>query len=411
MLVNRTRSDPSLRHREKQIDLNLAYGSIPPDLASRTDLDAPAPTASSVPPEQREAQARTLLQRIDTLLTEAECLHHTATHIISHLQSNPEAAAAVALTLAELSHLLTKMSPAFLGVVKGGFPAVFALLASPQFLVGVGVAVGVTVVMFGGWKIVKRIREARKEKEEAVAFEMAAIPNEQSGRGGGGVGAAGYHHGAAFAGGAGGFDEALVLEEELSTIESWRRGIVPFGEDESADMELISPEAERAVRARHREETDVAGGADARTERSARTHRTSKSTKTHRNKRSHRRRQTGEGDEDNIPERKSTRSFKERERVSDRGSDAGTRDDNRDDDERSDRSHRSHRSSRSKGTARIGLRVIEDASQDHDNTLEAALRPKEKEKKGNMLKQLFRKKKEKEDREKEKGETAVSVLV
>ena len=42
-----------------------------------------------------------------------------------------------------------------------------------------------------------------------------------------------------------GFDEALVLEEELSTIESWRRGIVPFGEDEQAEAD-VDEEAEAA---------------------------------------------------------------------------------------------------------------------------------------------------------------------
>src|SRR5262249_50896919 len=99
--VHRSRSDPSLRHREKEIDMHLAYGPTPPDLADRVDLD-PAYQA-----QQKEQRARNLVQHVEGLLDEAHCVHHTATSIIAHLQKNPEAAAAVALTLAELSALLT----------------------------------------------------------------------------------------------------------------------------------------------------------------------------------------------------------------------------------------------------------------------------------------------------------------
>lgn len=149
--------------------MNLAYGSIPPDLADRVDLD-PAYQAA-----EKETKARNLVGKIEDLLVEAQCLHHTATHIIEHLQGKPEAAAAVALTLAELSALLGKMSPSFLAVIKGGSPAIFALLASPQFLIAAGLTVGVTVVMFGGWKIIKRIKEA---KEAEAAIRMAPMAFE-----------------------------------------------------------------------------------------------------------------------------------------------------------------------------------------------------------------------------------------
>ncbi|CAK7245235.1 MAG: hypothetical protein STHCBS139747_006808 [Sporothrix thermara] len=161
--------------------MDLAYGDIPPDLGLRVDLDP-----------------------------------------VDH----PEAAAAVALTLAELSALLSKLSPAFLGAVKGGSPAVFALLASPQFLIGTSIAVGVTVILFGGWKIVKRISEVRTAREDAkLAFESAdqAKAQQQPNMGSGPVPALAASNAPALCPEA--YDEALVLEEELSTIESWRRGI------------------------------------------------------------------------------------------------------------------------------------------------------------------------------------------
>ncbi|KAL2158787.1 hypothetical protein VTH06DRAFT_3979 [Thermothelomyces fergusii] len=160
-LVHRPRSDPVVT-KKKSIDLNLAYGDIPPDLESRVDLDpdrgrepAHNDDDARLPPveDPQEAKALSLMDRIEEYLEEAHCIQKTASGMIESLQQNPDAAAAVALSLAELSSLLGRLSPAFLSFLKGGSPAVFALLASPQFLIGTSIAVGVTVVMFGGWKI------------------------------------------------------------------------------------------------------------------------------------------------------------------------------------------------------------------------------------------------------------------
>lgn len=386
---SRVASEPSLcttaasktKKKKKEIDMNLAYGNIPPDLASRTDLGPVTPAEEQDLARQEEAkkeeEARNLMNRIDTLLDEAHCVQHTATSIIDHLQRKPEAAAAVALLLAELSTLLKTMSPGFLGIVKGGSPAIFALLASPQFLIGVGVAVGVTVIFFGGWKIVKRIQAAKAiaaEKEaDKQAFEMQDQPplvHEQRPES-----AFRYEPGHDFGpAGPGSYDDALLvddefaLDEELSTIETWRRGIVPTGEDEeSVDLELITPEAVRSVRG------------DAASIRTSRTHR---SSKTHRSHRSHRSR-TGETDHVEVPTRSSSRAHTRAE------SEAG--------------SERSGRTTRSKTTVRTELRAIEDGSCQEDNTLEAVLRPKEK--KSSMLRTMFKKKKEKE------GEKEVAVSV
>ena len=238
--------------------MNLAYGNIPPDLEFRTDLD---------PVRADEQQANQLVRKVEGLLTEAECLRHSATGIIKHLQEKPDAAAAVALTLAELSTAVGKISPAFLGLLKGGSPSVFALLASPQFLIGTGAAVGLTVVMFGGWKIVKSMKEAHAAREalayEGVPRSRPAPLRTQS------------EHGA-------GMDEALVydLDQELSNIETWRRGIMPSGvDDESAEIELITPEAERAHREKYRND-DLGDYDDLRSHRSGRMSRTDKTTKT-----------------------------------------------------------------------------------------------------------------------------------
>ncbi|KAH8159817.1 hypothetical protein CIB48_g8435 [Xylaria polymorpha] len=398
--MQRSISDPALPEmgkKKKEIDMNLAYGSIPPDLADRVDLD-PAYQAA-----EKETKARNLVGKIEDLLVEAQCLHHTATHIIEHLQGKPEAAAAVALTLAELSALLGKMSPSFLAVIKGGSPAIFALLASPQFLIAAGLTVGVTVVMFGGWKIIKRIKEA-KEAEAAIrmapmAFEAQPVqlaqpiqpvqpaqPVEQ-----GQPVYPPYPPSEASQG----FDEALVVEEELSTIETWRRGITPFGEDDTADLELISPEADRAIRSQY-------GGDDSRTERSVRTSRTHKSSKSHKSHRSHRSRAHDDSD---IPERKSSRSYDGGDGASESGSHRSHHSHRSHQSHQSHRSEKTERSSKSKRSTRTELKAIEDGSREKDNTLEAVLRPK----KDNMLKSLFKKKKKKEEEELVRSSSKVRV--
>lgn len=403
--IPRSVSDPDFakkKKKSKEIDMDLAYGNIPPDLASRTDLD----------PDHPDTQhARTLIGRVETLLDEANCVQHSATGIISHLQRNPDAAAAVALTLAELSTLLAKVSPSFLGIVQGGSPAVFALLSSPQFLIAAGAAVGVTVVMFGGWKIIKRIKENKAQEamqREAMAFQASQIPMQPMGHMAPPMDPMHYdmmgmpmrepeyypeEHPIV----GDGVDEALVIEQELSGIESWRRGIVPFGEDESVDVELISPEAQRAVkrgakehRRRHHSDGEYEDDGVSRSGRSERSERSTRSHRSHRSTRSHRPRDS------EIPDRKSSRSGTTVVAPSERGRD-------HDRDARSEAgSERSHRSTRSKRT----VKTIEAKKDDDQNSLDLVLRPKEK-KGSNMLKQLFKKKKDKE----EASSRAVSVLV
>ncbi|CAN8098308.1 unnamed protein product [Discula destructiva] len=380
-----TKDEKKKKKKDKEIDMNLAYGNVPPDLASRTDLGPATPAEEEEArwraEMKKEEDARRLMGRIDTLLDEAQCVHHTATSIIDHLQQKPEAAAAVALLLAELSTLLKTMSPGFVGIIKGGFPAVFALLASPQFLIGVGVAVGVTVIFFGGWKIVKRIKEAKaiaaEREASAQAFEMQEQPPMPDGQ-------SAFQAGAAYGPpGPGSYDDALVLDEELSSIETWRRGITPLGEEEdeeeSVDLELITPEAVKSVRG------------DAMSIRTTRTHRSSKSHRSHQSHRSHRSsRHDGNGEDVEVSSRAgSSRAQTSRETAE---SEAGG-------------SERSNRSSRSKTTVRTKTtKAIEDGSREEENTIDAVLRPKEK--KSSMLKTLFKKKKDKE----EGREVAISVM-
>ncbi|KAK4168353.1 hypothetical protein QBC43DRAFT_201782 [Cladorrhinum sp. PSN259] len=376
----RHRTEPVLPKKKKSIDMGLAYGDIPPDLADRHDLGPLTPSSpirgadrerdfqafrghgtSSSPRSSAsdlvdvnpdEAQALGLMDKIEDFLEEAHCVHHSATNMIASLQERPEAAAAVALSLAELSALVGKMSPAFLAFIKGGSPAVFALLASPQFLIGTGIAAGVTVIMFGGWKIIKRIADGvggggAKQMEAPIAMRAMPVPGTAQTVV---SDATEFRQLAAPPPPAPSDYETNV--EELSSVERWRRGIQPeFGvgsEDDNnsqAEVDLLSKEAERVLKlekdrifsAKFDEEVDPDDSVSQIGVR-ARSYSKYKSYRSrHSSSRKHR--------DDDIPERRSSR------RKEDDGSSrvsSGRRGSKDDDGESrvSERGHRSHRGDR-----------------------------------------------------------------
>jgi len=196
-LANRSRtmpaSDAELEH--------LAYGDSPP---------SPRLPIATRDPKQEELKG--LMSNVTMILDEAHCLQHSVTQTIANLQKNPDALAAVALSLAEISTLVKTLAPGGLMAMKSAFPAVFAMLAAPEFLIAVGVTAGVTVVALGGYKIIKRIRAKHAENAEDEMIEMG-------------------------------------VPEDVSRIETWRRGIQvgehPESVGTSVDGEFITPAAAR----------------------------------------------------------------------------------------------------------------------------------------------------------------------
>jgi hypothetical protein len=197
------------------IDMDLAYGYLPP----------PAPTRKT----EDELELRTKMTALQRLLDECNCVQHSVMATIENLQKNPEALAAVALTLGEISNVAMKMAPGALASMKGAFPAIIALLASPQFAIAAGVGVGVTIIAFGGYKIIKKIQarnEETRQLEAGIAVkQIAEEPAE--------------------------LDGELVDElREISSIERWRRGIADAEMGSlgtSVDGELITPQATRTL--------------------------------------------------------------------------------------------------------------------------------------------------------------------
>ncbi|KAJ6070101.1 hypothetical protein N7499_011988 [Penicillium canescens] len=189
-----------------------------------TVRDAPRPsTARIIPihpqePNNDQKELDGLVHRAQWLLEEAHCVQHGATATIAHLQKNPDAMAAVALTLAEISNIARKMAPTALTALKSASPAVFALLSSPQFLIAAGVGLGVTVVMFGGYRIIKRIQgndtEAPNPQQPQPEMEME--------------------------------DMMELNAEALSSVDMWRRGVADVQAESlgtSVDGEFITPTA------------------------------------------------------------------------------------------------------------------------------------------------------------------------
>jgi hypothetical protein len=208
---------PTRRASLDDIDMDLAYGELPPPLPERK--------------YDTEVEIRSKMSGLQRLLDEGNCIQHSVTATIDNLQKNPEALAAVALALGEISNLATKLAPGALMSMKSSFPAIIALLASPQFAIAVGVGVGVTVIMFGGYKIIKKIK-ANKEAAQLLenggrVIPSAALRNEPE-------------------------SPASEMDElrELSSIERWRRGIADV-EAESAgtsvEGEFITPVATRTL--------------------------------------------------------------------------------------------------------------------------------------------------------------------
>ncbi|KAK2859924.1 hypothetical protein FQN49_004570 [Arthroderma sp. PD_2] len=185
-------------HTLPKVDMDLAYGEFHPSALERID------------PEPSDMSG--LVGKVKGLLVEADCAHHSVTAIISHLQSNPDAMAAVALTLAELSKLVSDLGPTALTALRASAPAVFALLASPQFMIAAGVGIGVTVVMFGGYKIIKQISSKPEDEKEGPIV----------------------------------VDELMQINPAMSRVEGWRRGVAESEAESvgtSVDGEFITPTA------------------------------------------------------------------------------------------------------------------------------------------------------------------------
>ncbi|KAH7032140.1 hypothetical protein B0J12DRAFT_582921 [Macrophomina phaseolina] len=233
---------------DADIDMDLAYGDLPPPLPDHRG--------------ENEVELRNKMNGLTRMLDEANCLQYSVVTMIDSLQKNPDALAAVALTLAEISNIVAKLGPGALGALKATFPAAVALLASPQFMIAAGVGIGVTIVALGGYKIIKRIQS---NNEDNAMLEAGGPVRAIDGP-----------------------EEPLMLDElqppELSRIERWRRGIADAAAESigtSVDGEFVTPgAADRYIKEGVLKEDDLKSRRSARSKAAKSTH-SSKTHKTH----------------------------------------------------------------------------------------------------------------------------------
>lgn len=255
------------------VDMDLAYGEYhAPTLAEK---QVQVQTKQQAPEQELDG----LVTKVTGLLEEADCAQHTVTATIAHLQKNPDAMAAVALTLAEISNVVAKLAPAALATLKASAPTIFALLASPQFLIAAGVGIGVTVVMFGGYKIIKHIQQTSNVPENQPTAQPMGQPRGEEE-----------------------MEEMMELASDCSGVESWRRGVADVEAESwgtSVDGEFItrraanmsgilvndrvdnlrSSKSVRSSKTRDRDRDDVSR-ASTRSSRSSRSSKTSRSERT-----------------------------------------------------------------------------------------------------------------------------------
>ncbi|KAL4804479.1 hypothetical protein BDV18DRAFT_31708 [Aspergillus unguis] len=208
---------PTARSKsDAHVDMDLAYGEFHPSAIAKRPSRKDQQIQSIDDPELSG-----LVTRAQWLLEEANCVQHTATATISHLQKNPDAMAAVGLTLAEISNIAGKMAPSALTMLKTAAPTVWALLASPQFLIAAGVGLTATIVMFGGYKIVKQLQQSPGEQPQPISMEPQSNSRQM--------------------------DEMLEFNTDcLSSVEMWRRGVADAEAQSvatSVDGEFITPKA------------------------------------------------------------------------------------------------------------------------------------------------------------------------
>lgn len=233
---------------DADVDMDLAYGDLPPPLPDHRG--------------ENEIELRNQMNGLTRMLDEANCLQYSVVTMIDSLQKNPDALAAVALTLAEISNIVTKLGPGALTALKGTFPAAVALLASPQFMIAAGVGIGVTIVALGGYKIIKKIQS---NNEQNAMLEAGGPVRAVEGP-----------------------EEPLMLDElqppELSRIERWRRGIADAAAESigtSVDGEFVTPgAADRYIKEGVLKEDDLKSRRSARSKAAKSTH-SSKTRKTH----------------------------------------------------------------------------------------------------------------------------------
>ncbi|KAK6337206.1 hypothetical protein TWF718_009988 [Orbilia javanica] len=139
-------------HRER----NNSTGALTLRSASTTDLSLP-PLPPRPEVDEEDDHLTALFTQVQDIIDHAAAAQSSVVTLVDALRREPETLAMVGLTLAEISTIIAKLSPAALAGAQLNWPVVFTFLASPQFAIVAGGVIGTTVILLGGYKIIKKM--------------------------------------------------------------------------------------------------------------------------------------------------------------------------------------------------------------------------------------------------------------
>ncbi|KAF3152601.1 hypothetical protein TWF569_002908 [Orbilia oligospora] len=135
---------------------NGSTGALTLRSASTADLSLP-----TLPPrpevDEEDDHLTALFTQVQDIIDHAAAAQSSVVTLVDALRREPETLAMVGLTLAEISTIIAKLSPAALAGAQLSWPVVFSFLASPQFAIVAGGVIGTTVILLGGYKIIKKM--------------------------------------------------------------------------------------------------------------------------------------------------------------------------------------------------------------------------------------------------------------
>ncbi|KAK6508009.1 hypothetical protein TWF481_006428 [Arthrobotrys musiformis] len=137
-------------------DGNGSTGALTLRSASTTDLSLP-PLPPRPEVDEEDDHLTALFTQVQDIIDHAAATQASVVTLVDALRREPETLAMVGLTLAEISTIVAKLSPAALAGVQLNWPVVFAFLSSPQFAIVAGGVIGTTVILMGGYKIIKKM--------------------------------------------------------------------------------------------------------------------------------------------------------------------------------------------------------------------------------------------------------------
>ncbi|RVD89511.1 uncharacterized protein DFL_000515 [Arthrobotrys flagrans] len=160
-------------HRER----NGSTGALTLRSASTTDLSLP-PMPPRPEVDEEDDHLTALFTQVQDIIDHAAAAQSSVVTLVDALRREPETLAMVGLTLAEISTIVAKLSPAALAGAQISWPVVFSFLASPQFAIVAGGVIGTTVILLGGYRIIQKMIYGEPAKPPEIVDMGGTVVDE-----------------------------------------------------------------------------------------------------------------------------------------------------------------------------------------------------------------------------------------